>query len=281
MTTRRIGLLLLAAALLGPGCGRLNDAGAGGGGVAPAGIDHPTGAGDLVLRWEYVGGFTSPQITLSRIPSFSLYGDGSLITEGPVAEIYPGPALPNLLVRRLPEDVVQRILAAARRAGLMQGNAAYPNPCVADAPETRFTVVADGRTSVVTAGALGIGAPGCGGSDAEATRRLSTFLEELGTLTTGFADEPYRPRGLEIFAGRYRRDPQLKEPAVAWPGSSLAAAGTPVDVVPGLRCSLVDARVLPAVLEAAASANQLTPWTSDGRRFSIVFRPLLPDERGC
>ena len=25
----------------------------------------------------------------------------------------------------------------------------------------------------------------------------------------------------------------------------------------------------------------LTPWTSDGRRYSIAFRPLLPDESGC
>ena len=32
---------------------------------------------------------------------------------------------------------------------------------------------------------------------------------------------------------------------------------------------------------AAQQANQLTPWISGGRRFHVVFRPLLPDESGC
>ncbi len=280
MTTRRIGLLLFLPLLVTTACGRLNDANGGGGGGSPASIEHPTGAEDLIVRWEFVGGFTSPEIALTRLPSFSLYGDGSLVTEGPVAEIYPGPALPNLLVQHVPEDVVQRILAAARRAGLTNGDATYPNPCVADAPETRFTVVAEGRRSQVTAGALGIG--GCGSSDAPAVRRLTRFQTELGDLTTSIApQDPYRPTALEIFVRAYQRDPQLKEQAVAWPGSPLEHAGAPVDVVPGLRCSIVDAADVGAVLDAAASANQLTPWTSGDGRFSVVFRPLLPDERGC
>ncbi|HVA85136.1 MAG TPA: hypothetical protein VNF73_02335 [Candidatus Saccharimonadales bacterium] len=28
-------------------------------------------------------------------------------------------------------------------------------------------------------------------------------------------------------------------------------------------------------------ASTLTPWTSGGHRWSIVVRPLLPDESGC
>jgi hypothetical protein len=37
-----------------------------------------------------------------------------------------------------------------------------------------------------------------------------------------------------------------------------------------------------AVLAAARSATQLTPWTStDGRKWSVTFRPLLPGESGC
>ena len=28
-------------------------------------------------------------------------------------------------------------------------------------------------------------------------------------------------------------------------------------------------------------ANQLTPWTSDGSQYGLLFRPLLPDESGC
>ena len=36
-----------------------------------------------------------------------------------------------------------------------------------------------------------------------------------------------------------------------------------------------------AVLEAAASANMLTPWVSNGSRWQVNFRPLLPDETSC
>ena len=37
-----------------------------------------------------------------------------------------------------------------------------------------------------------------------------------------------------------------------------------------------------AVLAAAGSANAATPWvTADGGRWSIAFRPLLPDESSC
>jgi hypothetical protein len=37
-----------------------------------------------------------------------------------------------------------------------------------------------------------------------------------------------------------------------------------------------------ALLDAAGSANSATPWvTADGTRWSVTFRPLLPDESGC
>jgi hypothetical protein len=37
----------------------------------------------------------------------------------------------------------------------------------------------------------------------------------------------------------------------------------------------------PALAPTVRQANQLTPWTSGGRRFSVSFRPLLPDENDC
>jgi len=32
---------------------------------------------------------------------------------------------------------------------------------------------------------------------------------------------------------------------------------------------------------AAKKANQLTPWTAEGAKYLITFRPLLPDEKSC
>jgi hypothetical protein len=284
MQTRRVALPLLTVALLAAACGRLNDAGGG----APDEISHPTGPNDLVLRWEYTGGFVAPESILGRIPSLSLYGDGRLVTEGPQIEIYPGPALPNLRSQTISEDGIQAILAAARDAGLMDGDANYPYPCIADAPDTRFTVTAEGKTSVVSATALG-GAEGtCPGADLEARRELFDFWSKLGNWSTWLpegsvgAEEPYTARAFRIYVQPYvATDPSLEQRPIEWPGPTLSSVDDPVDMLRGVRCGVVDGDALPAVIDAATKANQLTPWTSDGKDFAVVFRPLLPDESGC
>jgi hypothetical protein len=35
------------------------------------------------------------------------------------------------------------------------------------------------------------------------------------------------------------------------------------------------------VLTAAADATAITPWGSGGDTWSLLFRPLLPEETGC
>jgi hypothetical protein len=287
MQTRRLTLSLLVLAFLSAGCGRLAGSGTTGGSASPSGIEHPTGASDLVLRWETSGGFVNPASVLDRVPSFSLYGDGTLITEGAHTEIYPGAALPPLLAQAITEGGMQAILAAARDAGLLDGDATYPF-CVADVPDTVFTVNADGRTSVVTATALGMGGPGCPDANDEARAKLFRFLTRLGDLQSWLpagsigGEHPYTSSALRIFVQPYQADPTLTETPVAWPGSQpLSVVDGTVEMAPSVSCGVVDGADADAVLEAARSANELTPWTSDGRRYSVVFRPLLPDESGC
>ena len=288
MRTRRFALTVVAISLLSAACGRLNGSGAGGDSPSSESIEHPTGASDLVLRWETSGGFVNPVSLLGRVPSFSLYGDGTLITEGAQTEIYPGPALPPLLAQTISESGVQAILAAAKDAGLLNGNADYPYACVADVPDTVFTVNAGGRTSVVTATALGTGGAACQGSDEQARDKLTAFLSKLGDLAKWLPagsvgdDHPYAPSALRIFVQPYRPDPSLTEKPVAWPGAQpLSSVDGTVEMPQGVSCGVVDGADAQAVLKAAASANALTPWTSDGHRYSVVFRPLLPDESGC
>ena len=72
---------------------------------------------------------------------------------------------------------------------------------------------------------------------------------------------------------------------IAWPLTTpLATFGAPPIQGGGLngtRCGVVegtDAATLRPLLE---KANQLTPWTSGGKTYSLRVRPLLPDESGC
>ena len=122
MRTRTLAIALLIPLTLAA-CGRLNDdndGGSGGTGTTGAtGIEHPAGADELVLRVATGGGFVPVEYNLKAVPGFSLFGDGRLIVQGPVIEIYPGPALPNLQVSQLTEEGVQAILEEGRAAGLL------------------------------------------------------------------------------------------------------------------------------------------------------------------
>ena len=48
---------------------------------APA-IGHPTGATDVVVRVSTGGGFVPVQVNLRALPSFTLYGDGTVVVPG-------------------------------------------------------------------------------------------------------------------------------------------------------------------------------------------------------
>jgi hypothetical protein len=285
--TRIVGATL-ALGLFAAACGE-SEGGGGGGTGNP--IEHPTGADDLVLRWEYTGGFVPYEFNLSRIPEWSLYGDGRLIVQGPMIEIYPPPTPPSLLVTRLSEDGVQAILAAARDAGLMDGDATYDYPCIADAATTVFTTNADGRTSVVSAYALGDAMGGsCPDVDDEARQELADFQGKLGDLGSWLpqgsvgVEEPFTYEEMRIYAQPYQGEPELPQEPVAWPlAVGLDAFGEAAEpgAIQDIRCGVVSGTDLDAVLQTAEGTNELTPWTSDGAEHRLILRPLLPDERGC
>jgi hypothetical protein len=293
MRLARIGVAIAAVAVLASACAEAgdDDGPRGTGSTGGTGIAHPTGSDEVVLRVAYEGGFIPYEYVLSNIQSWSLFGDGTLIVQGPQIEIYPGPALPSLVSIPISEDGVQAILEAARDAGLMDGDASYGNDCVADAATTVFTTNADGATSVVSAYALDVGAPTgtCGGKDDEARAALAGFQAMLGDLQGWLpqgsvgAERPYDPTELRVYVQPYRGDPELPQDAVEWPlDVPLDAFGEPaLDAPTDTRCGVVSGAEFEALFAAAQGANQLTPWTSGGTEYSLILRPLLPDEHAC
>jgi hypothetical protein len=305
LALRRIAVVVGAVAVLGTACGtRAPGSGGGpttgGGGPTtgpttpvPSGISHPSGSNDLILRIEDVGGFVAPQALLQRLPTFSLYGDGTLITTGAQTEIYPQPALPPLLVQHLNEDAVQRILQLAKDAGLLGKDATYSVFGVADAPTTVFTVDADGGRHVVQAYALGFDGGHLPPGHAEARKALVKFEHQMTdldtTLPAGSFDQPrpWDPTGLRLFVTK--GDPSTAGPTqqpIAWPlDQPLDTFGDPFGTKgqPGsdTRCGTVQGADLETLLPAVQHATQISPWTDAGSTYGIAFRPLLPEESGC
>jgi hypothetical protein len=296
MTSRKLWALLPLMLVLAA-CGRLNDdggstGGGGTGGTGPKAIEHPIGADEVVLRVEYAGGFVPVDSILRSIPSWTLYGDGTLVMQGPQIEIYPGPALPALTATPISEEGVQAILEAARDAGLMDGDASYGNDCIADAATTVFTTNANGSTSVVSAYALDVGEPAgsCGNErDADERAALAGFQMALGDLPSWLPEgsvgqeRPLDPSELRVYTQPYRGQPEPPQHEVAWPlGEPLDVFGDRVpDYGAPLRCGVVQGEDLSTLLPVAGSANEITPWTSGGGEYQLIFRPLLPDESGC
>ena len=263
----------------------------------PPSAQLPPDAAAPVLRVEHVGGFVRPEEMYSSIPSYSLYTDGRLITNGPVAAIYPGSALPNLQVQLLDEAQVRDLANRALAAGIAE-TTDLGSPPVADMPSTRFTLTTAEGTSVREV--YGLSEYVFEGDQSEAgltpeqragrakLRELLTALGDLGQQLTPEGRVPVEAYVAESVAAIVRpwSPPEedmahgLVPPPMTWPGPALP--GEPLGPLPDLGCVVTTGDQATSVIAAAGDANALTPWvTPDGNQWSVVFRPLLPDESGC
>jgi hypothetical protein len=280
-----LGVALVALVATVGGCARP------GTGQGPGGEGTPARtytADDVVLRVEYTGGFVPVESMITRVPLISVYGDGRVITEGPVLAIYPGPALPNLQVQTIdPVDVVD-IAARALAAGV-GGKNDLGQPPVADAASTRFTVLSDAGPQVTEVYALEMtdASDGLSADQRKGREALRNFHADLTDLPRILGPDavseskPYQADAVAVISRPWTEpgDADLgAQPEMAWPGPALP--GAPASEF-GLSCATVTGADATAVLAAAASANVLTPWVSEGARWSVNFRPLLPDEASC
>lgn len=289
--TRRSGMRRLAALLpllLLTACGDAVSPGAGGATTAPPSSSSAGSyaAAGVVLRVTTEGGL-APDHRAGELPSWTLYGDGRVLTQGPQIAIYPGPAWPNVLVQKVSTATVDRIVAAAIEAGVDAKQRDYGNPAVADAVTTVFRLSAESGTYTTKVYALaeGEGAVGTTAEQRAARKELADLANHLtdlnGWLGAGTAseEEPYEPSSVAIFARSYvkRPDEQVAEQKVAWRGPD-PKAGTDS---PAGRCTVLSGEPLAKVRKDLQGSNTLTRWQTPGGDWSFRIRPLLPEERTC
>jgi hypothetical protein len=294
--TRRLALSCITALLA------TMLAGCAGGGSSPTGaIAHPTGDA-LILRIATEGGFIPPGATFSQIPSLSVYGDGRIIEPGAVTAIFPGPALPPLLVRRLSEAGIQAVLREVTATGLFAASQRFEGAgaFVADAATTVFTLHAGGRDVTVSVYALGTfdtshPPEGIGGGELAAHRALGQLSQRLTMLDAwlppgAWVDDESRAFAPDAFRLLVRRADSdapdqsgIANQLAPWPGAGDPATfGEPVTQPAGSRCGVVIGAEAATWFDALRGANQLTRFTADGHRYQVTSRPLLPDEpRSC
>ena len=280
---------LLAVAVLAAAC----VGGAGAAGPTPS--PKPEDPDKVIFRVSWEGGFVTPEMLLGRLPVVTVYADGRVITLGPVPAIYPGPLMPNLLEQTLSPEGLDSLIQLARDKDLLK-DVKYDFPGIADAADTVLEINLDGKSYRLSAYALaeavdGGVAPAIEVPPADVAGRaaMREFIDALTQIPSDdFVDEQhaYDFEALRLYVTKAAivEDSEFpgEQPPIAWPLDDLATAGEPVENSPvGARCLVVEGDDLEAIKPLLDGANQLSVFESEGAFYSLIPRPLYPDESGC
>lgn len=230
----------------------------------PPSISHPTGAGDVVLRVDVGGGFTSAAFAFLTRPTVTITGDDQMVV-APHLDGAPFPAMLDLQQVPLEKTTVQQLLRDADAAGLLAAPPDYAAaaPLVSDMPTTTLVITADGHTWRHEAYALG--APG---RESGVREVLARFLRELPADGSPEATG-YEPVRLRLTATQVPGESATD--VRAWPDGAarLDQLG---------ECREVPAGDLVAVLTQATDA---TVFRQDGRFWSVTGAEVVPGDQGC
>ncbi|MCW2900578.1 MAG: hypothetical protein JWO67_2843 [Streptosporangiaceae bacterium] len=221
---------------------------------------------ELVLRWRLTGGLAG-RGGPGTLPDFSVYGDGRAIVPDTAAGPEPGPGTATILREyRLTPAAVRRLLADAQAAGLHRPRT-VEQPGVADAFTLEITL-GSARTRIVVAG------PG------ETDPAVRFWRERLNAGGWARRDQavvvhPYEVTRLAVLAAE--AGTADRERLASWPLAPVGA-GAPVA---GALCTVISGRDVPRASRLSRTARPGTRWLSEGKAYSVRFRPMLPDERTC
>jgi hypothetical protein len=244
------------------------------------------GASDVVLRMEAGGGFTFIGAAATETPSFTLYGDGTLIARDDSAP-FPDPAPDGLITSnpffaaKLSEAEVQELLRFALGEGALGiARAQYETAMVTDMETTTFTVNAGGIDKSVAIYALDFEDPN--DPDALIKKAFMSLRDRMRAIAADLptAAEQYAPdrwRGVLIEA-----EPGQVQNPVDWPWPAIGVDAFTVDPqTQSFPSKVLSAEEVEALeLDDLGGGVQNAAVTSpDGAKlYQLALRPLLPDD---
>ena len=278
MRTKLIALLTFV--LLAAACGGGED----GGLASTLNLNDDPESVLLIVRDE--GGFVPPDFMVRQGPRLILLRDGTLITQGAMIEIFPGPLLIPYQQTQLDEETMLFVLEELDTLGFVN--------IVDETNNDAANFVADASTTVVTffnqdgahrfgVYALGLGTDPLGGVDFTDARvpQLASLISELENAGFSGASGSYEPDAIQVLAG-IREFPA--EPGFAdvrpWPLPVSYDEMTATNLTTW-RCATYEGDQMTALLTQFSQASQETTWEDASTEYSIAVRPLFAGEEPC
>ncbi len=237
----------------------------------------------LVVRDE--GGFVPLDFQVRQGPRLVLLRDGTLITTGPMIELYPGPMLIPYQQVKLDDETMLFVLEELDTLGFVN--------IVDETNNEAAQFVADASTTVMTFfnqdgphrfGVYGLDMGGLGGGVEITDPRVSQLANLVAELQdAGFSSPagPYEPAAIQVVAGisEFSPDPAFAN-VLPWSlpvtYEEMAESG-----IPGWRCATFEGSEMETLLAEFSAANQLTTWEAGGTEYALAVRPLFPGEEPC
>jgi hypothetical protein len=255
---------------------------------ATGAIDHKRGATDVLLRYGEGGGFMMAGAAATQVPTFTLYGDGTVIFRNPMLG-FPAPqgsvmTSNPMRTAKLSEEQIQELLVLALGdGGLATARADYANDMVADASTAEFTIDAGGVQKTVSVYALGLETPN--GADAQARAAFKELADTLSDFDQGgtIPTEVYEP---ETYRGVLLESPGMDAPDLrAWPWTDITTEDFTTDADPdGIafphRTMTTDEIDVLEVQDYEGGFAGLPLQGTDDKLYTMSLRPLLPDDEG-
>jgi len=296
MPNYRLPLTVISLALLAAACGASGAASPSGpaspsASAAPPsqeGIEHPTGATDVVLQLEQGGGFVPIDFLANQAPVFTLFGDGRVVFQ-PKLETFPE-AGPDGVVHGAPwrtaeldaGQVDELLTFALGPGGLGTARENYGHDGIADASSSNFTINAGGLQKVVSVYALGVEDPNT--PDLPARRAFQKLSDRLSDFDQGgtISTDVYLPAGFRAVLIEREGDPTAKPMAWPWPELKVSDFKANVNAAGGSQLphrTMTAVEVLGLKLgDLPGGAQGITLAGTDAKTYSLVLRPLLPNE---
>ncbi|MFM8927896.1 MAG: hypothetical protein ACKOFA_06890 [Rhodoluna sp.] len=224
------------------------------------------------------GGYTTYEWAFQRTPSVVVYSDGLTISEVPYrTKIYPGPMV-SAFLQKIERGAVSRVLSGATKVNLSDPNFDWGRTWITDVTDTVVLTQQSPRSPRVSLSIYALAySDNTIDPDKKAARKAANdFIDRVENFSSDLYWTKSRPviwkptRWVYMAQAAQKDDFSVIRP---WFGTK--------PLISGFKCQEMNQFENSRFNSLLPRLNQSSRFTSGGKTWRIVVRPLFPHESGC